>query len=87
MYNPYAYIICILGDMNNSLFSCIESAVSNYINETLDNRIIAETINYRMDINDIVIDGPPGYLSNLNAANDLSVKIAELAYGYQTEDE
>ena len=23
-YNPYAYIICMLGDMNNALYSCIE---------------------------------------------------------------
>lgn len=87
MNNPYAYIMCILGDMNNSMYSCIESAVSNYVNETLDNRISAETISYRMDINDIVINGHPGYLSNLHAANDLSVKIAELVYDYQTEDE
>ena len=82
MYNPYVYIICVLGDVNNSLFSCIESAVGNYINETIDNRIIAETISYRMDINDIVIDGHPGYLSNLNAANDLSIKIAKLIKNY-----
>ena len=82
MYNPYAYIICVLGDVNNSLFSCIERAVSNYINETRDNRIITEAISYRMDINDIVIDGHPGYLSNLHAANDLSIKIAELTNDY-----
>ena len=82
MCNPYAYIMCVLGDVNNSMFSCIEQSISNYINETRDNRIVAETINYRMDINDIVIDGHPGYLSNLNAANELSVKIAELTDNY-----
>lgn len=77
-HNPYAYILCILGDMNNSMYSCIESAISNYINETGDIRIKAETVSYRMDINDIVINGHPGYLSNLNAANDLYLKISEL---------
>ena len=82
MCNPYAYIMCVLGDVNNSMFSCIEQSISNYINETRDNRIVAETINYRMDINDIVIDGHPGYLSNLNAANELSMKIAELTDNY-----
>lgn len=80
--NPYAYIICVLGDMNNTMYSCIQAAVSNYINETADNRITAQTISYRMDINDIVINGHPGYLSNLNAANDLSLKIAQLTDSY-----
>ena len=82
IHNPYAYIMCILGDMNNSMYSCIEQAVSNYINDTRDNRVVSESILYRMDINDIVINGHPGYLSNLNAANDLSVKIAQLTNDY-----
>ena len=82
MYNPYAYIMCILGDMNNTMYSCIQAAVSNYINETADKRISAEIVSYRMDINDIVINGHPGYLSNLHAANDLSLKIAQLTDGY-----
>ena len=81
-HNPYAYIICILGDMNNTMYSCIQAAVRNYINETADNRIVAETVSYRMDINDIVINGHPGYLSNLCAANDLSLKIAQLTDSY-----
>lgn len=81
-HNPYAYIICILGDMNNTMYSCIQAAVSNYINETADNRITAQTVSYRMDINDIVINGHPGYLSNLCAANDLSLKIAQLTDSY-----
>lgn len=82
MYNPYAYIVCVLGDMNNSMYSCIEQAVSNYINDTRDNRIVAESISYRMDINDIVINGHPGYLSNICAAEDLSAKIIELINNY-----
>lgn len=83
-YNPYAYIICMLGDMNNSLYSCIEQAVDNYINSGFDNRVTALTVNYKMGENDIVIDGHPGYLSNLNAANELSLKIAELLDTYNT---
>ena len=82
MYNPYAYIMCILGDMNNTMYSCIQAAVSNYTNETADKRISAEIVSYRMDINDIVINGHPGYLSNLHAANDLSLKIAQLTDSY-----
>lgn len=82
LYNPYSYIMCILGDMNNSMYSCIEAAVANYINETADNRVVAQSISYRMDINDIVIDGHPGYLSNVCAADDLSARIAELINYY-----
>ncbi len=77
-HNPYAYIICILGDMNNALYSCIEQAVSNYINSVFDNRVTAMTIGYKMGENDIVINGHPGYMSNVYAANELSSKIAEL---------
>ena len=36
------------------------------------------TIEYRMGENDIVINGHPGYMSNLYAANELTAKIREL---------
>lgn len=81
-HNPYAYIICTLGDMNNSMYSCIEAAVGNYINDTRDNRVIPQSITYRMDINDIVINGHPGYFSNLCASEDLYIKITELINNY-----
>lgn len=80
--NPYAYIVCILGDMNNSLYSCIEQAVSNYINSGFDHRVTAMTIGYKMGENDIVINGHPGYMSNIYAANELSSKISQLLYSY-----
>ena len=81
-HNPYAYIVCILGDMNNSLYSCIEQAVSNYINSGFDHRVTAMTIGYKMGENDIVINGHPGYMSNIYAANELSSKISQLLYSY-----
>ncbi len=84
-YNPYAYILCILGDMNNSMYSCIEQAVSNYKNGTFDHNVSALTIEYKMGENDIVIDGHPGYWSNLCAANELSTKIAELVNAYNPQ--
>ncbi len=74
-YNPRAYILCILGDMNNYLYSSIERAVEQYQSEDLDYKTEAMTVEYRMDINDIVIDGHPGYMSNLYAAGVLSEKI------------
>lgn len=77
-YNPDAYILCILGDMNNHLYSSIEQAVEQYKTETFDYDVEAMTVQYRMDINDIVIDGHPGYMSNLYAAGILSEKINSL---------
>lgn len=77
-YNENAYILCILGDMNNSLYSSIERAVEKYSLETGDTRVEAMTVEYRMDINDIVINGHPGYMSNLYAAGMLSEKINSL---------
>ena len=77
-YNRNAYILCILGDMNNSLYSSIERATEKYRLETLDSRVEAMTVEYRMDINDIVINGHPGYMSNLYAAGMLSEKINSL---------
>lgn len=76
--NPDAYILCILGDMNNSLYPCIEQAVCNYTETTFDSKVTAITIEYRMGENDIVINGHPGYMSNLYAANELTAKIREL---------
>ena len=68
--------------MNNSLYSCIEQAVSNYINSGFDHRVTSLTIGYKMGENDIVINGHPGYMSNVYAASELSDKITELIYNY-----
>ncbi len=76
--NPNAYILCILGDMNNSLYSCIELAVARYKEESGDSQVEAMTVEYRMDINDIVIDGHPGHMSNIYAGGVLSEKIYSL---------
>ena len=76
--NPRAYILCILGDMNNSLYSCIEEAVSIYSAETWDSYISARTITFDMGNTDIVVDGHPGELANKRAAADLTEIIKEL---------
>ncbi|MBR6567145.1 MAG: GDSL family lipase [Clostridia bacterium] len=77
--NPYAYILCILGDMNNSLYPSIENAVSQYSQQTADSRVEAFSVDFRMGENDIVIDGHPGPLSNLCAAEVLTEKIKSLS--------
>ncbi len=76
--NPNAYILCVLGDMNNSLYTCIEEAVNQYSYETWDSYVSARTISFDMGNTDIVIDGHPGVLANYKAANDLINIINEL---------
>ena len=81
-HNPNAHILCVLGDMNNSLYSCIEQAVSNYIDSSFDYNVSAMTLSFKMGENDIVINGHPGYMSNISAANELIAKIRELTTAY-----
>lgn len=81
--NPDAYILCILGDMNNALYPSIENAVEYYKSNYYDSRVEVFSVEFRMGENDIVIDGHPGELSNLCAAGSLTAKITELInYGY-----
>lgn len=81
--NPDSYILCILGDMNNSLYPSIEEAVSQYSAAYNDSRVEAFQIEFKMGENDIVIDGHPGALSNLCAAEMLTEKIRTLInYGF-----
>lgn len=83
-FNPDAYILCVLGDMNNSLYPCIEQAVSDYMSSYYDYKVSAMTLSYKMGENDIVIDGHPGYMSNICAANELTEKIREITSVYHS---
>ena len=76
--NPTAYILCILGDMNNSLYPCIEEAVRIYSNEMWDSLVSASTVTFDMGNTDIVVDGHPGILANRRAASDLTEIIRNL---------
>ncbi len=81
--NPDAYILCILGDMNNSLYSSIETAVSRYSDLYSDSRVEAFSTDFKMAENDIVIDGHPGEKSNFCASETLTEKIRMLInYGF-----
>lgn len=81
--NPDAYILCVLGDMNNSLYPSIETAVASYKEAYSDNGVEAFAIQFKMGENDIVIDGHPGEKSNLCAGQLLTEKINSLInYGY-----
>lgn len=78
--NQNAYILCILGDMNNSLYPSIETAVNEYQSETYDQKISCTKINFKMGENPIVIAGHPGAESNYLAAQDLANTIINLRY-------
>lgn len=76
--NPDAFILCVLGDMNNSMYPYIEQAVSEYRLETGETKIDNTTIGFNMGQTDIVISGHPGALANQSAAEDLIAKIQQL---------
>lgn len=73
--NPNAFILCVLGDMNNSLYPYIEQAVSERRDETGDTKMDHATIDFKMGETDIVISGHPGEQSNRCAAQSLIEKI------------
>lgn len=69
--NPDAYILCVLGDMNNSMFPYIEQAVSEYRAETGETKVKSEAIAFDMGNTDIVISGHPGAQANRRASETL----------------
>jgi len=76
--SPDSYILCVLGDMNNSLYPMIEKAVSAYRLNEEDNRIEAMMLEFKMGENPIAVNGHPGAESNVIAAETLVRKIKEL---------
>ena len=83
--NPDAYILCILGDMNNALYTSVEAAVSHYRETYSDSRAEAFAVDFKMGENDIVVNGHPGEKSNLYAAGVLTEKIQTLIDSGLTE--
>ncbi|MBQ8503582.1 MAG: GDSL family lipase [Clostridia bacterium] len=80
---PEAYIFCVLGDMNNSLYPLIEQAAEEFRISESDYRIKALTLDFKMGENEIVIDGHPGADSNALAAETLVSEIKKVIdYGY-----
>lgn len=75
---PDAYLLCILGNVNDSMYSEIENAVSDFKAECTDTRAMSAQIDFAMDKYPAVIDGHPGELSNLSASADLYRIIQQL---------
>ncbi|MGN1195777.1 MAG: GDSL-type esterase/lipase family protein [Acutalibacteraceae bacterium] len=76
--NPDAFILCVLGDMNNSMYPYIEQAISEFKLETGETKIDNAIIQFNMGQTDIVISGHPGALANKSASEDLIEKIRQL---------
>lgn len=76
--NPDSYILCVLGDMNNSLYPMIEKAVADYTLNEGDNRVEAMMLEFKMGENPIAVNGHPGAQSNVIAAEALVRKIKAL---------
>lgn len=77
--NPKAYILCVLGDMNNSLYSDIEQAVAEYKTEDFDPNVKCATLSFDMGTFGSVIDGHPTKQSNELAAKTLTEEIRGFA--------
>ncbi len=76
--NTGAYILCVLGDMNNSLYSAIERAVGEYQSETSDFLLKCATLSFDMGTYGSAIDGHPNKDSNVLAAKTLESEIKSL---------
>ena len=75
---PDAYLLCILGNVNDSMYSEIENAVLDFRVECADSRAMSAQLDFSMDKYSAVIDGHPGEISNLSASTDLYRIIQEL---------
>ena len=76
--NPSAYILCVLGDMNNSLYPAIERAAEAYKAETGDSFIRCATLSFEMGTYGSAIDGHPNKQSNALAAQTLVSELKAL---------
>ena len=69
--NSKAYILCVLGDMNNSLYPSVERAAEAYKAETGDSFVSCSTLSFDMGTYGSAIDGHPNKQSNALAAQTL----------------
>ena len=82
-YNPGVPVICVLGDMNNSLFPYIEQAVAQYSSETGDTMVTSATLSFEMERLGATTNGHPNRASNELAAETLTQFLWQTALGSQ----
>ena len=69
--NPGAYILCVLGDMNDRLYPYIEQAVQTYCATYSDTGVGCMRLSFYMDVYPVAIAGHPSKDSNFIAAQQL----------------
>ena len=82
-YNPGVPIICVLGDMNNSMFPYIEQAVAQFRSETDDTMVTTATLSFEMERLGATTNGHPNRDSNELAAETLTRFLWQTALGAQ----
>ena len=80
-YNPGVPIICVLGDMNNSMFPYIEQAVAQFRSETDDTMVTTATLSFEMERLGATTNGHPNRDSNELAAETLTRFLWQTALG------
>ena len=81
--NPGVPIICVLGDMNNSMFPYIEQAVAQFRSETDDTMVTTATLSFEMERLGATTNGHPNRDSNELAAETLTRFLWQTALGAQ----
>ena len=76
--NPDAVIFATLGIMGADLYSCIEDAVEQYVNETADSKVHAMKFDTQSMSDGIAADWHPSEKTHEKAAEKLSAKIKEV---------
>lgn len=77
---PQAYILCVLGDMNDTLYPYVEQAIQLFKNDDGDDRISCVSITFNMEENGSVINGHPSEKANISAARSLVDEISKVLY-------
>lgn len=76
--NKNTFILCILGDANDSLYPFIETAVAEYTAQTGDSAVSCKQIHYNMGTNGSVLSGHPTAQSHIEAGRELSDILSEI---------
>ena len=70
--NPGVPIVCILGDMNDTMYPHIEKAVASFSEKHPDANVLCTPINFNMAKLGVVLHGHPTAQSNEHAAGELT---------------
>ena len=76
--NKNAHILCVHGETRNVLYPYIEKAVKAYKEETGDNKVYCDTLDFEMRNYGTVIHNHPSAESHIKASERLTVMIEEI---------